>query len=99
MAKSTRSSATAQTIVSQGQFNGCRYEITRNGPSAFLSVRLTDNAKLIFYTNLNNIVARSGDINIQSHPQFSLKNIFMSLEMIQSTVTGPGEILLGSPIW
>lgn len=51
MARSTRSSAVAHKIVSQGQFNGNHYEIKRDGSSTFLSVRLEENVKRILHIN------------------------------------------------
>lgn len=99
MARSIHNSAPVHNIVSQGQFNGDHYEITRDGSHAFLSLKLEENVKMILYTNLNNIVAKSAGITVEYHPTFSLKNFLLSLELIPSVVSGPGELLLSSPIW
>ena len=99
MARSTRMSAAAHKIVSQGQFNDNHYEIKRDGSSTFLSVRLEENVKMILHTNLSNIVAKSANITIKYHPSPSLKDVFLFPDLIQSVITGPGELLLSAPVW
>jgi uncharacterized protein (AIM24 family) len=99
MAKTMRSSTAVHNVVSQGEFDGNRYEITRDGSNAFLSIKLQENVRIILYTNLSNILAKSANIRIEHHPSFSFKDIFLFRELFQSNIIGPGEVLLSSPIW
>lgn len=100
MAKSSRNLASGPSSnISTGGFNGSHYEIHRDGPGAFLSVTLQSDRQLIIYTNLNNVIGKSGDVTIQGISDISLKDILLFPETTKSTIKGPGEVLLAPPIW
>ncbi|KAI9855144.1 MAG: hypothetical protein M1824_006284 [Vezdaea acicularis] len=78
-----------------GTFNGGSYRISHRDTNTILTVQLAMGAPLIAKPGA--MIAMSPTVGLKGAVKFSMKKLIAGGEMMTSTYTGPGELLLAPP--
>ncbi|CAF5031276.1 unnamed protein product, partial [Rotaria sp. Silwood1] len=90
--EASQSSAVNNLADTIGEFNGVSYKIDHRGTDALLCVTLQP--KVSFYAQPGAMAAMSPEMTVKGKFNFSFTELLTRGEMVQTTFTGPGEVLL-----
>ncbi|CAF3878467.1 unnamed protein product [Rotaria sp. Silwood1] len=95
--EASQSSAVNNLADTIGEFNGVSYKIDHRGTDALLCVTLQP--KVSFYAQPGAMAAMSPEMTVKGKFNFSFTELLTRGEMVQTTFTGPGEVLLSLSKW
>lgn len=87
----------AESISTNGNYEGAQYSISHRDSNSILSVRLQPGYEL--KAKPGSMVAMDPSVKIKGKLTFSFKKLVTGGELSESTFTGPGEVLIAPETW